>query len=405
MPRERAPSSRNSLLLLAGTLVLSMTTWFSAAAVLPQLRAEWSLSSGDSAWLTIAVQLGFVTGALASAITNLPDRYSARQVVFVSSLGAALANALVGASGGLAPAVPLRFLTGFCVAGIYPPAMKVMATHYRSGRGVALGVMIGALTIGSAMPHLVNGLGGLDWRLVVLASSVMTALGGVIALAFVRDGPYPFPRGSFEPRFIVRAFRDPAVRLANLGYFGHMWELYAMWSWFAVYLGESLRVAGVADPASLASLGTFAVVGFGAIGCYAGGVLGDRWGRTRTTALAMAASGTCAALAGAVFGAAPAIVIGLGIVWGIAVIADSAQFSTMLTELADQAYVGTALTVQMAAGFLLTVATIWIVPLARDALGWNWAFVVLVPGPALGVLAMLRLGARPEAARIAGGRG
>jgi MFS family permease len=405
MTVERAPSARNSLLLLALAMVLAMTTWFSAAAVLPQLRAAWSLSTGESAWLSIAVQLGFVTGALVSAITNLSDRYSARHVFFVSTLGAATANALVAASDGVALVIPLRFLTGFCVAGIYPPALKVMATHFRVGRGVALGVMIGALTVGSAMPHLVNGLGGLDWRLVVLASSVMTVVGGVIALVFVRDGPYPFPRGSFDPRFIVRAFRDPAVRLANLGYFGHMWELYAMWSWFAVYLGESLRVAGVADAASLASIGTFAVVGAGAIGCYAGGVLGDRWGRTRTTALAMAASGTCAALAGAVFGAAPALVIGLGIVWGIAVVADSAQFSTMVTELADQSYVGTALTVQMAIGFLLTVATIWIVPLVRDALGWNWAFLVLVPGPALGVLAMLRLRARPEAALIAGGRG
>jgi MFS family permease len=302
-------------------------------------------------------------------------------------------------------AIPLRFLTGFCVAGIYPPALKVMATHFRAGRGVALGVMIGALTVGSALPHLVNGLGGLDWRLVVLASSVMTVIGGVIALVFVRDGPYPFPRGSFDPRFIVRAFRDPAVRLANLGYFGHMWELYAMWSWFAVYLGESLRVAGVADAASLASVGTFAVVGSGAIGCYAGGVLGDQWGRTRTTALAMTISGACAALSGPLFGTAPALVIALGVVWGVTVVADSAQFSTMVTELSDQSYVGTALTVQMAVGFLLTVATIWIVPLVRDALGWSWAFLVLVPGPALGVLAMLRLRARPEAALIAGGRG
>jgi MFS family permease len=394
MTEERASSARNSLLSLALAMVLAMTTWFSAAAVLPQLRAAWSLSTGETAWLSIAVQLGFVVGALVSALTNLSDRYSARHVFFVSALGAAAANALVAASDSAALAMPLRFLTGFCVAGIYPPALKVMATHFRVGRGVALGVMIGALTLGSAAPHLVNGLGGLDWRIVVLASSVMTVLGGLVALVFVRDGPYPFPRGSFDPRYIARAFRDPAVRLANLGYFGHMWELYAMWSWFAVYLGDSLRVAGVADPASLASIGTFAVVGAGAIGCYAGGVLGDRWGRTRTTALA-----------GVVFGGAPALVIALGIVWGIAVVADSAQFSTMVTELSDQSYVGTALTVQMAVGFLLTVATIWIVPLVRDALGWNWAFLVLVPGPALGVLAMLRLRARPEAALIAEGRG
>ncbi len=392
-----------ALLLLAIAMVLAMSTWFSASAVLPQLRALWSLSSGASAWLTIAVQLGFVTGALLSAITNLPDRVNARTVVFASSLGAAAANALVTLSGGMETALPLRFLTGFCVAGIYPPAMKVMATHFQRGRGVALGTMIGGLTLGSAMPYLVNGLGGLDWRAVVLATSVMTVIGGLVALVLVPDGPFAFPPARFEPRFLVRGLRDPAVRLANLGYFGHMWELYAMWSWFGVFLAESLRASG--DDARLAPLGTFAVIGAGAVGCYAGGVLGDRWGRTRTTALAMAVSGTCAILAGLAFGASPFLVLAIGLLWGVAVVADSAQFSTMVTELADQAYVGTALTVQTALGFLLTVATIWIVPLVRDALGWQWAFALLAPGPALGVVAMLRLRVRPEAARIAGGRG
>jgi MFS family permease len=367
-------------------MVLSMSTWFSASAVLAQLRSEWRLGSGEAALLTIAVQLGFVTGALVSALTNLPDRVDPRRVFFASCLGAAAANALVAASDGPAVALPLRFLTGFFVAGIYPPSLKIMASHFQRGRGVALGLMIGGLTLGSATPHLVNGLGGLDWRVVIAVTSALTVVGGAIVLRFVPDGPYPFPRGSFEPRYMFRAFRDPAVRLANFGYFGHMWELYAMWSWFGVFFAESLRVAGVIE-------------------CYAGGVLGDRWGRTRTTALAMAVSGSCAALAGVAFGRAPALVLALGVVWGIAVVADSAQFSTMVTELADQAYVGTALTVQLAIGFLLTVATIWIIPFARDAFGWQWAFLLLAPGPALGVLAMLSLKGRPEASRIAGGRG
>jgi len=395
---------RRTLAILAGAMVLSMSTWFSASAVLAQLRTLWSLGSGEAALLTIAVQLGFVTGALVSAFTNLPDRIDPRRVVFASCLGAAGANALVALADGPALALPLRFATGFFVAGIYPPSLKIIASHFRRGRGVAVGLMVGGLTLGSATPHLVNGLGGLDWRIVIAVTSVITVIGGAMVLLFVPDGPYPFPRGSFEPRYLFRAFRDPAVRLANLGYFGHMWELYAMWSWFGVFFAESLRVAGIAD-ARTAALGTFAVVGAGAIGCYAGGVLGDRWGRTRTTALAMATSGTCAALAGVVFGSAPALVLALGLVWGVAVVADSAQFSTMVTELADQAYVGTALTVQLAAGFLLTVATIWIIPFARDAFGWQWAFLLLAPGPALGVAAMLRLRARPEAARIANGRG
>jgi len=389
---------------LAGAMVLSMSTWFSASAVLPQLRALWSLDSAGSAWLTIAVQLGFVTGALASAITNLPDRFDARRVFLASSIAAAVANALVVTADGPGVALALRFATGFFVAGIYPPALKVMASHFRQGRGLALGLMIGGLTLGSALPHLVNGLGGLDWRVVILVTSVVTVAGGLVVGFLVPDGPYPFPRAVFEPRYMFRAFRDPAVRLANLGYFGHMWELYAMWSWFGVFLAESLRIAGVAD-ARVAPFGTFLVIGAGAIGCYGGGVLGDRWGRTRTTALAMTISGSCAALAGLVFGAAPLLVLALGVVWGISVVADSAQFSTMVTELADQAYVGTAVTVQLAIGFSLTVITIWIIPILRDAVGWQWAFLLLAPGPALGVAAMLSLKARPEARRIANGLG
>jgi MFS family permease len=392
------------LVLLAIGLVLGMTTWFSASAVLPALRALWSLSSGESAWLTIAVQIGFVAGSLLSAGANLADRLPVRRVILGSAVGAAAANALVVVAPDFGTAIALRVATGAFVAGIYPPALKLIATYFRTGRGVAIGVMVGALTIGSAMPHLVNGLGGLDWRIVVLASSAMTLAGGFAAGSVV-DGPYPFPRGRFEPRFALRLFTDPALRLASFGYFGHMWELYAMWSWFAVFFGDSLVASGRSDAPMLASLGTFLVIGVGAAGCYAGGVLGDRWGRTKTTALAMGVSGTCAALIGATFGRSPLLVLAIGLVWGVAVIADSAQFSTIVTELADQAYVGTAVTTQLALGFSLTVATIWLIPLARDAIGWQWAFAVLAPGPALGALAMLRLRARPEARRIAGGLG
>jgi MFS family permease len=402
-----APGGRwRALALLATAMVLSMTTWFSASAVLPQLRTIWTLSSTEAAWLTIAVQLGFVTGALISAVTNLPDRIPARHVFFGASVGAATVNGLVALCSGPAAALPLRFATGCFVAGIYPPALKVMATWFQRGRGLALGVMVGALTVGSALPHLINGIGGLPWQQVVLAASVSTLAGGLIAQLLVRDGPFPFPRGSFEPRYLLRAFADPGVRLANLGYFGHMWELYAMWSWFAVFLGESLHAANpTASTKTAAGLGTFLVIGAGAVGCYLGGVLGDRWGRTRTTAAAMAISGTCALLIGLTFGGPLWLVLGVGILWGVTVVADSAQFSAMVTELADQAYVGTALTVQLAVGFSLTVVTIWLVPLLRDAVTWRWAFALLALGPALGVAAMLRLRARPEASRIAHGRG
>lgn len=369
--------------LLAVALVLSMSTWFSASAVLPQLRAEWSLGDTAAAWLTIAVQLGFVTGALISSVVNLSDVHSPRLVIVAGSLGAAAANLGLLAASGAASAIPLRFLTGFFLAGVYPPALKLMSTWFRRGRGTALGILVGALTVGSAAPHLVNGLGGLDWHVVVAVTSALTAAGGLLVLGAVREGPFPFPRAVFDPRQAGLVFRNRGVRLASLGYFGHMWELYAMWAWFLVFARDDLYT----DPADAALL-TFAVIAVGGLGCLLGGIAGDRVGRAETTAACMVVSGVCALTIGFV---PHGLALAIALVWGFAVVADSAQFSTLVTEHADQAYVGTALTLQLAAGFTLTVATIWLVPYLENAAGWGWAFAFLAAGPALGVVAMLRL--------------
>ena len=378
------PGRTRALALLAAALVLAMTTWFSASAVVPQLRDEWALGDSAAAWLTIAVQLGFVAGALVSSVLNVADVIQPRIVILAGACGAAVANALLGAVSGAGPAIPLRFLTGFFLAGVYPPALKLMATWFRRGRGTALGILVGALTLGSAVPHLVNGLGGLDWHTVVYATSALTLAGGALALA-VRDGPYPFPQATFDPHQARRVFANRGVRLASLGYFGHMWELYAMWAWFVVFYSTAV------DDGAAAAYATFAVIAAGALGCWVGGILGDRIGRPQTTALAMAVSGTCALLIGLFLEAPAWAVLAVGLLWGFTVVADSAQFSTLVTEHADQAYVGTALTMQLAVGFTLTVATIWLMPVFADAVGWRWAFAFLAPGPALGVVAMLRL--------------
>jgi MFS family permease len=296
-------------------------------------------------------------------------------------------------------AIPLRFLTGLFIAGVYPPALKLMATWFHRGRGTALGILVGALTLGTALPHLVNGLGGLEWHTVVVATSILSLCGGLLALS-VGDGPFPFPRAVFDPRQIRRSLTNRGVRLASLGYFGHMWELYAMWAWFVVFFAD-----GAGGSASTAPYAAFSVIGIGALGCWAGGVLGDRWGRTRTTAAMMAASGTCALIIGLLIDSPRWLLLMVGLLWGFTVVADSAQFSTMVTELADQAYVGTALTLQLAIGFTLTVATIWLIPQLEDGFTWRWAFAFLAPGPALGAIAMLRLRRLPEAARIAHGLG
>ena len=399
------PGRWRALSVLATALLLSMTTWFSAAAILPQLREEWQLSGTSGALLTIAVQLGFVVGAVGSAGLNLADLVPPRRLILIGCVVAAAANLALVTADGPGVALPLRALSGAALACVYPPALKEVATWFGHGRGVALGVMVGALTVGSAVPHLVNAVGDVRWQHVVVTTSALTVAGGVLAAIAGRDGPYPFPRATFDPAQVRGALRHRGVRLATLGYLGHMWELYAMWTWFAVFFLDVLARRGVDDPRAPAGLVTFAVIAVGAAGCWIGGVLGDAWGRTRTTAAAMVVSGTCAGLVGLLRDAALPVLVAVCLVWGISVIADSAQFSTMVTELADQRYVGTALTLQLAVGFTLTVLTIFLVPLATDAWSWRWAFALLVPGPLLGAVAMWRLRASPYAAALANGRG
>ena len=364
-----------------------MTTWLSASAVIPQLRAEWGISASASAWLTIAVQLGFVAGALLSSLTNLSDVIRPARVILWGSLGAAAANLLLLVASGVEFAIPLRFLTGMFLAGVYPPSLKLSSTWFQKGRGVALGILVGALTIGTAAPHLVNGLGGLDWQTVIWATSALTIVGGLVAGFFVPEGPHPFPQARFDPAQAGQVFSNRAVRLASLGYFGHMWELYAMWAWFFLFFSEAV----LGGRGAAAAFATFVVIGIGGLGCWAGGVLGDRWGRTQTTSLMMATSGLCALVIGLFAGAPTWMVLAVGLLWGFTVVADSAQFSAIVTEVADQAYVGTALALQLALGFTLTVATIWLIPILEGTFGWRWAFAFLAPGPVVGIVAMTRL--------------
>jgi MFS family permease len=372
------------------------------------LVTEWRLAPLDLPLLAIAVQLGFASAALAFAAAGAVDVVPGRWLFLAGALLAGVANlAFAFLATDTTSALPFRFLTGVGMAAVYPVAVKHLAGWFRGGRGLAIGVLIGALTVGSALPYLVRAAGagpGLDWRAVVAATSALAVVGGLLVAVLARPGPLETAASRFSPRIAAAAFRSPSVRLATIGYLGHMWELYAMWTWIPAFILASFAAAGSADPSS-AALAAFVVVAAGGVGCVVAGALADRLGRTSLTIAAMVVSGTSAVAVGLSFGAAPALVLILAIIWGITVVADSAQFSAAVSELAPAGTAGSALSVQLAAGFVLTGATILGVGIAgtTDPAAWRVAFAALALGPLVGIIAMWRLRGRPDATLMAGG--
>jgi MFS family permease len=379
---------------------LGMTLWFSATAVTPLLIEQFDIAPSHAPWLTMAVQGGFVAGTLLSAVSNIADLLNARVLMFIGSVVGACANAAVLVAPGGAAVIALRFLTGASLALVYPPAMKIAAGWFRDGRGFALGLLIGALTLGKAFPHLLTAVFGAEWRGPMLLASALAVVGGTLVLLIVRDGPYVAATAPFDPHAITRVLSSRGARLATLGYLGHMWELYAMWTWVAVFATASFAASGMAGADRAGSLAAFLAIGSGAVGCALAGYIADRIGRARVAMWAMIASAACAALTLVVYGRSPWLLYALIMLWGFAVVADSAQFSALVSEHAPRDHVGTALTLQTCVGFLLTMVTIELLPRVAAASSWQWASLLLVPGPVLGAIAMGRLlpPSRPSAA-------
>lgn len=406
--------ARRTLYLLALAELMAVSVWFAGTAVLPQLARTWNAGLDVTAWLTLAVQLGFVVGALISAIFNLADVFSPPRLIVVSAVMAAFANAafVLAATRSVPLAIAMRFLTGVAVAGVYPPAMKILAGWFRERRGFALGLLIGALGIGSAMPHALAAWGAItakNWQWVVLGCSVQALAGAAIVAMLVREGPYAAPLQPFDLSQVTQIFGNRRLALANFGYFGHMWELYSWWAWISIlFAGSASLTAARAGTAALspAAIEALAFIGMalGGPGCVLAGVAADGAAaganarivqRSRVTIICMALSGASCLLTALWFDNMYAV-FAIALLWGFTISADSAQFSAIVSEVGDPRYIGTALTLQTAIGFLLTVISIRVTSAIGQHYGWRWAAASLAIGPALGILAMRRLQAEVQ---------
>lgn len=381
-----------SILLLMIAEVCGMCLWFVSAAILPGMSAEFALSPAQQAAMSSAVQGGFVLGALTIAISGLADRIDPRKLFALCAVLAGLANvALLLATPGSAAAIGLRVFTGALLAGVYPVGMKIAVGWGTHDRGLLVGALVGAVALGSASPHMLAFLGGADWRATIVLASGLAVFGGLLALG-AKLGPHHVAAASFNPRAILTAWTNKGVRLAYIGYLGHMWELYAMWAWIGLIASASFALTMPVDDAGrLATLTAFLVIAIGAVMCLPVGWLADRFGKARLSMWVMVVSGCSALLAALTFGGPVWLVVLVLLVWGASVIPDSPQLSALVADHAPADQTGSLLTFQTALGFGLTMITVQVTPMFASLFGWPIVLCLMALGPVVGVLAMRAL--------------
>ncbi|KHF38511.1 MFS transporter [Halalkalibacter okhensis] len=384
--------SWRALLWIGLAVLFALSLWFSASVIASELIQNWNLSSHSEVWLSASVPMGFVIGALVSSYFGIADRYNPRKIFAVSALLGALLNGLLIVASGPFFGILLRILTGVALAGVYPIAVKMLSQWFPKKRGFAIGILIAALTLGSSLPHfVVMFFSSLNWKVVIIFTSVLAVLAAIIVNWILEDAPETAKKSTFSFKLIKKVVKNKQAMLANYGYFGHMWELYAMWTWLPAFLTASFISYSPETSYWFIALSSFISIGVaGGIGCVLGGLISDKIGRSNLTIYSMLISASCAVLIGLTFGHFIWLTLILSFIWGMSVIADSAQFSAAVSEVAEVEYVGTALTFQMCIGFLITIFSINLIPMIQSYVGWEWVFALLAIGPILGILSMLK---------------